>query len=68
MFHKKLNLVQYKVLTDKYWELHWQFQTKSSLVLMKDQGWFYQVDNLGVNLVVKLASAEPGEGDTLGNS
>ena len=30
------------------WALHWVLKTESSLVFMKDKGWFYQVDTLGL--------------------
>ena len=31
---------------DKFWESYWDLQIEANLVLMKYQGWFYQVDPL----------------------
>ena len=54
MFHKELSLVQDKVLTDKCWSSHRELHTESSLLFMKNQGWFYQVDPLELLVLVNL--------------
>ena len=54
MFHKELNLVQDKFLVENCWGSHWGFNTEARLVLMNNQGFFYQVDPLGVLGLVTL--------------
>ena len=29
---------------EKFWESHWELKTEENLVVIKYQGWFYQVD------------------------
>ena len=33
---------------EKCWASHWELQKEAILVLMKDQGWFYHLDPLGL--------------------
>ena len=44
--YKEPELLQDKVLMEKCWASHWDLHPEEKLLLMKDQGWFYQVDPL----------------------
>ena len=54
VIHKELKLVQDEFLTEKCWASHWELQAEIKLVLMKDQGWFYQEGTLRLIGLVTL--------------
>ena len=54
VFHKELKLVQDEFLMEKCWESHWELQAEIKLVLMKDQGCFYQEGTLRLIGLVNL--------------
>ena len=42
----EMKMVQDKVLLDKCWASNWELHTEANLALIKDKGWYYQVDTL----------------------
>ena len=47
-------MLQDKVIMKKCWASHWELQTEANLVLMKNQGSFYQLDPLRLLGLVTL--------------
>ena len=54
VFHKELKLVQDKVIMEECWESHWELQTETNMMLMKDEGFFYHVDYLRLLGLINL--------------